>query len=50
MIKDDQRIVIKKVESLTQKMIEDLEFAWRTNRLVTGDQEFEGIKDIEYVK
>jgi len=31
-------------------MIGDLEFARRTYRFVTGEQEFEGIKDIEYVK
>ena len=40
-IKDDERIILKKVEKLTDKMKEDLEFAKRTEeawkRIEAGD-------------
>jgi len=40
-IKDDERIILKKVEKLTEKMKEDLEFAKRTEeaykRIEAGD-------------
>ena len=32
LIKDDERIILKKVDNLTEKMKEDLEFAKRTEK------------------
>ena len=54
-IKDDERIILKKVEKLTEKMKEDLEFAKRTEeaykRIEAGEgttMEFdEFIKEME---
>ncbi len=43
-IKDDERIILKKVESLTKNMKEDLEFAKRTEEAYDRIEAGEGIK------
>ena len=42
-IKDDERIILKKVEKLTEKMKEDLEFAKRTEEAYKRIEAGEGI-------
>jgi len=43
-IKDDERMIIKKVEKLTDKIKEDLEFAKRTEEAYKRIDNGEGIK------
>ena len=43
-IKDEDRIILKKVDKLTEKMKEDLEFAKRTEEAYQRIEAGEGIK------
>ena len=44
LIKDDERIIIKKTDKLTEKMKEDLEFARRTEEAYKRIEAGEGIR------
>ena len=43
LIKDDERIILKKVDNLTEKMKEDLEFARRTEEALKRIESGQGI-------